>query len=342
MKKAWIYFTIAVWGVLGHGELKAQGIHFSQYYHAPMLLNPANTGLMPENDYRVGANYRNQWGSIPVPYRTMSAYGDFQLLHSTESNSWMGIGAAIFNDKAGDGDLSLNRFVGFAAYHLALGHSSMISAGLSGAYTQRSVDFSKLSFDVQWDGFTFNRDLPNNELPGTAKTNYFDVGAGLNYAFFPNEAVYVKFGVGVSNINQPSESFYGKDNRLGLRPSANLDGFFRMTERFIFNPSAYYSQQKEAYEMVFGMMFQYWLGGRGNEATQLLLGPYHRLGESLIPAFGIEIGTIRVVSSYDFTVSDIKDYNRSRGAFEISIRYLGDYTWRGGGAPKNLFSCPRF
>ncbi len=342
MKQVWGYTVGLLLLVAGYGDLRGQGIHFSQYYNAPMLLNPANTGLMPDHDYRVGGNYRNQWASVPVPYRTMSAYGDFQLFHGVEGNNWLGLGLAFFNDQAGNGNLSLNRFEGFAAYHLQLGRASMLSAGLSGSYAQRSVDFSKLTFDVQWDGFTFNSDLPSNEIPGLAKTSYFDVGAGLNYAFFPNENVYVKLGAGVAHINQPKESFYGNDNRLGIRPSVNLDGLFRMNERFILNPSAYYTQQKGAYELVYGMLFQYWLGGTGNEATQLLLGPYHRLGESVIPAFGLELGAVRVMGTYDFTISDIKDYNRSRGAFELSIRYQGLYDALGGGPPRNLFSCPRF
>src|ERR1035437_7465710 len=80
-----------------------QSIHFSQYYNAPMLLNAANTGLMPENDYRLGMNYRNQWAAIPVPYNTFSAWGDCKIggnANNTNHNNWLGIGFAFFNDKA--------------------------------------------------------------------------------------------------------------------------------------------------------------------------------------------------------------------------------------------------
>ena len=52
----------------------AQGMHFSQYYNAPLLINPANTALMSDHDYRMGANYRSQWTKVPVPYKTFSAY----------------------------------------------------------------------------------------------------------------------------------------------------------------------------------------------------------------------------------------------------------------------------
>lgn len=43
--------------------VQAQDIHFSQFYMAPLFLNPAMTGVMNCN-HRVIANYRNQWASI--------------------------------------------------------------------------------------------------------------------------------------------------------------------------------------------------------------------------------------------------------------------------------------
>lgn len=39
----------------------AQDLHFSQFFNAPLLTNPANTGFIPEGDYRIGFNIRNQW-----------------------------------------------------------------------------------------------------------------------------------------------------------------------------------------------------------------------------------------------------------------------------------------
>jgi Type IX secretion system membrane protein PorP/SprF len=55
----------------------AQDLRFSQWYNSPLTTNPANTGFIPASDYRIGANYRNQWSSVLTqPYRTFSAFGD--------------------------------------------------------------------------------------------------------------------------------------------------------------------------------------------------------------------------------------------------------------------------
>lgn len=318
----------------------AQGMHFSQYYNAPMLLNPANTALMPENDYRVGANYRNQWATVPVPYRTMSAYADFQALRSSELSNWLGVGVAFFNDKAGNGDLSLNRTEAFVAYHLQLGYTSMLSAGISGAYVQRSVDFNKLTFDMQWDGFSFNGSLPNGEKAGVMKTSFMDVGAGINYAYFPNDNVYLKVGVGLAHINQPTESFYSMVNKMGLRPTGNIDLMVRANNALIINPSVYYTRQKTASELVYGSLFQFYTGGDGAKSTQLIVGAFHRWNEAVIGTFGYEWGGLRLMTSYDFTVSKLSPYNGGNGALEFAVRYQGFYGK--GGSPRHLYNCPRF
>ena len=50
----------------------SQDLHFSQFFNSPLSTNPANTGFIPDGDYRLGVNYRNQWSAImAVPYKTM-------------------------------------------------------------------------------------------------------------------------------------------------------------------------------------------------------------------------------------------------------------------------------
>ncbi len=321
-------------------EAGAQGMHFSQYYNAPMLLNPANTGLMSDYDYRAGVNFRNQWASLPVPYKTFSAYADFQLFRKKQETNWMGAGLAFYNDKAGNGDLSLTRTEAFIAYHIEIGSNSMISGGLSGAYVQRSVDFSKLTFNDQWDGMLFNTTMAAHEQPGQVKTNYIDVSAGLNYALFPNEAVYIKIGAGVSHINQPKESFYGMVNQMGIRPTGNVDALLRLSNSVTLNPSVYYTNEKVASELVYGTLFSINVGGNLRNGQSVILGAYHRYGDAVIATVGLDWAGFRTMFSYDVTASKLSPYNGSNGAFEMGIRWQGSY-----GASSNdrkVYNCPRF
>lgn len=331
---------IAISALLTSNLCHAQGIHFSQYYNAPLLLNPANTALMPDADYRVGVNYRSQWATIPVPYKTTSAYADFQVFRNKNLTNWLGLGIAFWNDKAGDGNLSLSQFQGLVAYHVQMGESSMLSAGISASSVQRKVDFDKLTFDRQWDGFVFDRTLSNGEHGYTVKTNYFDLAAGINYAFFPNENVYLKVGFGMAHITQPKESFYGQTNQLGLRPTANIDLLLKAGYNVIINPSFYYTNQKGASELLYGTLFKVNVSGTDKTNTSLILGAFHRWDEAIVAEFGMQFNQWTIMTSYDFTVSTLSPANKSQGAFEIGIMYQGFY----GEFSRNRrsYNCPRF
>src|SRR5580765_4269257 len=97
---------------------KGQDLHFSQYFNAPLLTNPANTGFEPDADWRAGINYRNQWaGVLNNPYKTMIAWADAQLFNDRFENGWMGVGAVVLKDVAGSGNLSSTKIYGSVAYH---------------------------------------------------------------------------------------------------------------------------------------------------------------------------------------------------------------------------------
>jgi type IX secretion system PorP/SprF family membrane protein len=319
----------------------AQGIHFSQYYNSPMLQNPANTALMSDNDFRLGANYRDQWASVPVPYKTISAFGDCKLFRKEETGSnWMGLGLAFFSDKAGNGDLSLTDIQLSLAYHIQTGEISMFSVGLYGGYIQRSVDYNKLTFDTQWDGFRFNTDMANNEKDNLVKTNYLDAGAGLNYAYFPNESVYLKFGVGVAHANQPIESFYNGANQIAIRPLATVDALLGVAENLTLNPSIYYTHERAASELLYGTLLYIYLGGKKESSTDLIFGVFHRWNEAIVGDVGLRVGGLKFTASYDVTMSKLAVDNQRKGAFEFSIIYLGNY----GKMSRSYRStnCPRF
>jgi type IX secretion system PorP/SprF family membrane protein len=316
----------------------AQGIHFSQYYNAPMLTSPANTGLMSDRDYRLGANYRTQWGAVPVPFNSLSAYGDMQLFRGKNETNWLGLGAAVFTDKGGDGNLALTRFEGFAAYHVQLGEQQMVSFGASVASVTRSVDFTQLSFDAQWDGFDFNTSMPSQEMGTMSKASYMDIGAGINYAVFPSEMLYLKVGVGMAHINQPKESFLNQSNQVGMRPTVNADALIKVMNNRIFNPSVYYTRQKGAWELMYGTLFITDINPQLAD-TRLVLGGYHRWNDAVVVVVGLEWAGLRIMASYDYTISDLGQYISHNGAMEVGLRWTGQYKTV---EPRKIYECPRF
>jgi len=300
---------------------KAQDLHFSQYFNAPILVNPANTGFMPDGDYRIGGSYRNQWAAISNPYKTMSLFGDVQLFQDRFENGWIGLGGGFYKDVAGSGNLTATKGFASVAYHQALGLGSLISTGFGMGFMNKRVDFTKLTFDNQWNGKFFDITVPPGESFITNSVNFFSLQAGINYAYFPTENTYINVGYSASNINRPKESFFssdaGGDQRVPVRHTVFLNGSFKSDDLWIWNPNLYLSKVGTATEVVAGVNAQRNLSGDGN--TQLITGLYYRVSDAIIPMVGFQQNNYKFTFSYDATISSLKNYNGTRGAYELSI-----------------------
>lgn len=337
MKKIFLSILTAAAPAL---HLFGQGLHFSQYYNAPMLLNPANTALQ-ENNWRAGMNYRNQWATTPVPFNTFSAFADFGLMRDRWETSWIGTGLAVWRDVAGDGNLALTRAQANLSYHLMISDRSTLSAGLAMAYNQRSVDISKLTFDVQWDEFSFNRNVSNQEAISRQKSTYMDIHAGMNFSYFNDDNFFFRLGVGGMHLNQPIETFYGMSNRKGFRPVGTAEVVYRASDGVQLNPTVYYTREKKASELVMGSLFNISTGGGlGPIADQLILGAFYRNRDAIIAAAGYQYRNARVMLSYDHTVSQMAQGNNGMGAFELSLIVQGNY--KKGNDNSRTYGCPRF
>lgn len=337
MKKV-VFLLLTLCSVVTKGN--AQGVHFSQFYNAPLLLSPSNTALMSSDDYRLGINYRSQWTKLPVNYNTFSAFGDCTLYKSMSGTNWLGMGLVFYSDKAGDGNLSLTRTDFSLAYHVQTSDNFLISAGLSGAYASRSVNYNALTFDMQWDRFKFDKSLPNGEQLNIVRTSFYDVGAGISFSFFPNEAAFVKLSGSVAHINQPVESFYNQINKIGIRPFVSLDGTFIMDKTFTVSPAVYYTAQRGAQEIVAGTLISATVFDKGKAKASVIAGGHYRFNDAMIVSLGMQYGTLRIISSYDYTSSKLGPEMKANGAFELSIIHQGGYGEHQRAA-KNM-NCPRF
>jgi type IX secretion system PorP/SprF family membrane protein len=328
-KKKWLrksYLMVVYFLIVCFAE--AQDLHFSQYFNTPLLVNPANTGFAPDVDWRAGINYRNQWSNISNnPYKTMSIWGDAQLFNNRFENGWLGVGGAILHDVAGSGELSATRFFGSVAYHQLLGFSSLLSAGFNIGWITKKIDPTKLTFDNQWNGKFFDITIPSGETFAYNQVGYFDLQAGLNYAYFPNENTYLNAGFSASHINRPTESFFTSgmvDAKLDVRYTVFGNAAFKLNEQWIINPNIYYSRMGNTNEVVLGMNANYNLSGDG--VMQLIGGAYYRSSDAIIPMVGYQWKDFKITINYDATVSSLSSYNQSRGAYELSLVKTGLYS----------------
>lgn len=273
------------------------------------------------------------------PYKTISVFGDAQVLRDRLENGWLGLGAVLLNDQAGSGSLTSTKIYGSVAYHQMLGLSSLVSAGFNIGWANKSINPSKLKFPDQFDGKFFDNTLPTSVVLTNTNVGYLDVHAGMNYAYFPDENVYINAGYSIQHVNRPRETFFADNTnqgRIPFRQSAFVNAILKVNDRLIVNPNAYFTTQAKATDLVFGLNANYNLSEFGEK--QLLAGVYYRLGDAVVPMVGFELKNIQFAFSYDVTLSSLSKYNGYRGASEFSIIKKGFY-------PDNVDRqslCPKF
>lgn len=323
--------------------LQAQDLHFSQFFNAPLTNNPANTGFIPDADYRIGASYRNQFSSIlAAPYKTISIFGDAQILRNQLQNGWLGLGGFILSDVAGSGGLRSTKVYGSLAYHQMLGNSSLLSAGFNLGWANKRIDQSKLKFPDQFDGKFFDGNTPTSVVLTNNNVSYFDMQVGMNYAYFPNENVYLNGGYSIHHVNRPTETFFSSNadtSRISMRHIGFVNAILKVNDRVIINPAAYYTNQAKSSELVFGLNANYNLAGLGGD-TQLIAGFFYRAGDAVVPMVGFEIKHLRFIFSYDVTTSALNNFNNLQGASEFNVMKKGYYSEATGDTRQVI--CPRF
>ena len=326
----------------------AQDLHFSQYFANPLSYNPANTGFF-EGSYRLGVNHKQQWpwaieGKF-LNYNSSSAYADFSILDKKINNlDWAGIGFNFINDQAGDGNLIANKAYMSMAYHKGLDelHQHFLSVGFQIAYVSRSINFGALYFNNQWlDEVGFDLSLPSNEGLYTEQTSYFDIGIGLQGKNQLNDKLGLSYGVSLLHVNQPIESFYNQNNRLGMRQLYQAGLVYNIKGKFDISSSLFITSKKKAIELLLGSLAGFNLKQTPNHKTaKLYVGLFYRLKDALSPIFGYQYHKTRILLNYDINLSKLSKASRGNGGFELSLIQIGVFKKKKNQAYKT--HCPSF
>ena len=332
--------TLLLVAVLCYTLSSAQDIHYSQFYSSPLTLNPALTGINDCN-YRVGAMYRSQWSSVsPDPYTTPSIAFDINnVLQRIIKKGTLSAGVLLLNDQAGAGALTNNTFQGSLAYQRPLTSNRKLSGsfGLQFGYTQKKLDFSKLLFETQFNGETFDPQLSNQESYND-KFGYFDINTGLYFSYNVSSHTDIFLGGAVFHLLQPKEKFLnnGADNKLGMRMVLQGGVRLGLTDNLDLIPQFLFMSQTKAQEINVGATIQYAM----NSDFKIFGGVWYRVKDAVIPMIGIEYKRVRFGISYDVNTSSLKDASNGNGGFELALSYTG--CLGGFVLDKPIFFCPRY
>lgn len=320
-------------------SIQAQDVHFSQFYNAPMTLNPGLTGIFG-GDVRITGLYRSQWSSVPVDYMTFSGAVDKKFLGKNSRKGFFS-GGLIFNfDQASPTSKLRAINVGLTgSYTRTITSRIFGTGGLQVGFNQRSFNLEGLQFDNQYDPlrerFDLNRDI-GETLLNTSKLS-FDVSFGFNLRIqaLNSEKLVdrlrkrskVDIGVGIYHINNPDQSFF-EDSKIALptRISPHILGTLQLGNSFDFIGNINAQFQSPYHEFVGA------LGAKAHISTelgkqialQLLIGYRFNdeFGDALIPSVEIHYNSLRVGFSYDINISEFNVATGRQGGPELTLRYL--------------------
>jgi len=302
---------------------------FSQYVSNDYMLNPAISGT---KDYiPIHSSIRRQWVGIteaPVT-QTLS-------VHAYTGQNF-GIGGAFFNEASGP---TRRTGINFStAYHLVLKQESYrnqltLSMGLQGSLTQNVLDKSQLTTFIPEDP-TILESYNYQLVP--------DVGFGV-YLHQSN-----KFYVGLSSLNliQTKNDLYNLNNVVNNRMVRNY--FVSAGGNFDFktkNKKKVSLQPSVLFRMIEATPMQFDVNLKVNFDKTFWAGISYRHNDAVVALIGVRIYQMLVGYSYDFTISELKNY--TYGSHELSLTLilnegLSRRKKKGGFVPKNYRpSIPSF
>ncbi|HEY5747121.1 MAG TPA: type IX secretion system membrane protein PorP/SprF [Chryseolinea sp.] len=293
----------------------AQDPQFSQYYQAPLYLNPGFTGITPQQ--RIVLNHRIQWPSLPQAFQT-SAFSYDIFVNELRS----GFGVLVTTDKMGSAGWRTTTASLLYSYKIKLTEKIVFSPGLSFGYGTNGLDRSKLRLGdgLEYDGISLDPDV--NKL---GRQSYFDFGSGF---LIYSKSLWI--GASFAHMNRPNLSVLNDVSRLGMKTAIHggvrLDlsgGPSNRGRASYLTPSFIYRMQGNTFSQLdVGLNYHVdpisvgvWYRGKPFQKT--VINSISQ--DALILYLGLYFKSLTIGYSYDFTISEMQ--TASGGAHEISIVY---------------------
>ncbi len=334
MKKIIYIFCITL-GISISGN--SQDIHFSQWYEAPVIINPANAGSY-FGDYRANLNYRNQWATVGNSYKTIYASYDMPIIKNDLDMKTTGIGVSFYSDKAGKTKYGRTEALVSLSQSVSVSRFMDLSVGLGFVYGQVSANYDNLKWDNQYDGTKYNETLPTGENVLNTSSTYFDMNAGLLARFIGRKKNETNIGLSILNGTQTWKATLA-NNRAADQRSMRIIFHGKSEIPIMENrgdfivPTLYYSSQGATNVLALGGTYKMNLGLQSSytgyyTSSFLEFGGIYRHKDAIVAIVKFDWEQkIQVGASYDINISRLRTASVYQGGFELSLIWKGQFSW---------------
>lgn len=332
------YLLTVTLAVMLSGLSFGQDFHYSQFYNAPLHLNPALTGIF-RGDVRLMGNYKSQWTDVPVDYKTVTLAVDKKFLKVSQNDGFFSGGLAFNYDRAGDSKLTWANLDANLSYTRVFSPRVIVSVGGKAALIQRSFDQGNLRYDNQFDEERGVPDLTlgTGEAFNTDGHIFPDFSAGINVrlqarqtselVFRNNRRTKLDVGVALHHIFAPDQAFYD-DVAVPIerRLSPYATGTLQVLPVVDVVAGITYQNQGPFYdELVMTLGGRAWLSNTLNRQISVMAGMGLRrdkIQDAYWPTFEVSYNNLKVGLNYDFNTSPFDIATENRGGMELSVRYI--------------------
>lgn len=308
---------------------RGQDPSFSQFFSSPLNINPALTANT-NADWRVVANFRDQWIGPASPYVTGTVSFDTKILQNKmvnvpEKDNYLGIGAMLLYDNAMSGVVKSTYASANMSYSVKLAESGetthRLGIGFGAIYGRRYIDFTGVDFEEQFTGSGFNKNLPTGETALSNMKPYLSASTGLLYSY-RNENNNLDIGASAFHLNTPKQTFLGDENqRLAMRKVAHANFETFLNNRVVLSTNAIYQSQQESDYFSIGGALGYYLDDE--DETLINAGVWYWSANAIVPYVGLTYQNIQYGLSYDITISRLNQAARRPNTAEFSIIFRG-------------------
>ncbi len=318
----------------------AQDVEMSQYFSAPLHLNPALAGV--SYGPRVTLNYRNQWSSLGDGFN--GGYASYMAgfdMHIDKIRA--GVGVQFVGDLVSNGLYGSYKASVMYSQQIKFNRKMAMKIGIQGTYIHTQIRWNDLTWSDMinpYTGFYNNVNAPNatsEPNPGKTSTDRGDMGAG--FVFF-TEKLYVGFAA--NNLFLRKESVTGTNSdavptRFVVHFGANLNVRHKHETRYNIwvSPNVLFVNQGRAFQIqgsfLTGISFMYFGLGYRNAVYN---------SDAVIGYLGIRKGKFRVGYSYDYTISKLMGKTGGTHELSFTFNWTGDDNSLNSKRNKNYLPCP--
>lgn len=332
MKRLNLFFLALILTLLSNLESRAQDPVFSQYYNAPLYLNPALIG--DEESMLVNLNYRSQWRSLHDPYSTAQAsfiYPFYRDINKGAAGQLGGMGISVFNDIAGiNREFKTTGFSTSFAYNLPLSRQNILSFGLQAQLINTRIDPE----NNQW-GQQYQPGVGHN--PGELPAEYQDFDNSVAFSITPgafwryfndNTSGFIHSiysGIAVNHLNHPDvATIDDQTDRLPLLYKYHGGVVFSVSQKVNLSANILTLFQDTKNQSNVGAFISYLLidQNQGLFSNSIIrVGGWHRWNDSFILSTEFVTNKFQVGFSYDWNVTDLNNFQAGVGAYEVSLGF---------------------